>query len=84
VQEPIIQKEYKIKKMNQQEKAKRYDWLLEQYKQVERQIKMVPKLPLEETLQSLDSKEYTPENQNKVNELRVKLTRIDIEVKKLF
>ena len=53
--------------MNQQEKAKRYDWLLEQYKQVERQIKMVPKLPLEETLQSLDSKEYTPENQNKVN-----------------
>ena len=70
--------------MNQEEKAKRYDWLLEQYKQVEREIKRVPKLPLEQTLQSLDSTEYTPQNQEIVNQLRNKQNQIDIEVKKLF
>tara|TARA_R110002012_G_scaffold287558_3_gene479968 strand:- start:24 stop:236 length:213 start_codon:yes stop_codon:yes gene_type:complete len=70
--------------MNNEEKAKRYDWLLEQYKQVERQINMVPKLPLEETLQSLDSSEYSPQNQQRVNQLKTQLNQIDIEVKRLF
>ena len=54
--------------MNQEEKGKRYDWLLTQYKQIERQINNIPKLPLEETLQSLDSREYTPQNQERVNQ----------------
>tara|TARA_R100001198_G_C5036191_1_gene99301 strand:+ start:176 stop:388 length:213 start_codon:yes stop_codon:yes gene_type:complete len=70
--------------MNQEEKGKRYDWLLAQYKQIERQINNIPKLPLEETLQSLDSKEYTPHNQEKVNQLINQLRRIDEEVKRLF
>ena len=70
--------------MNQEEKAKRYDWLLNEYKGVERQINMIAKLPLEETLNSLDSQEYTAENQGKVNILKLKLTRIDEEVKRLF
>ncbi len=70
--------------MNNEEKAKRYDWLLEQYKQVERQINRIPKLPLEETLQSLDSSEYSPQNQQRVNQLKTQLNQIDIEVKRLF
>ena len=70
--------------MNQEEKAKRYDWLLEKYKQVEQQIYMVPKRPLEATLQDLDSKEYTPENQEKVDNLKQTLQRIDEDVKRLF
>lgn len=70
--------------MNQEEKGKRYDWLLTQYKQIERQINNVPKLPLEETLQSLDSREYTPQNQEIVNQLTNQLRRIDEEVKRLF
>jgi len=70
--------------MNQEEKAKRYDWLLNEYKGVEQQINMVPKIPLDETLHSLDSREYTAINQNKVNVLKQKLTRIDEEVKRLF
>ena len=70
--------------MNNEEKGKRYDWLLEQYKQVERQINRVPKLPLEETLQSLDSSEYSPQNQETVNQLKMKLNQIDNEVKRLF
>jgi ribosomal protein L10 len=70
--------------MNNEEKGKRYDWLLEQYKQVERQINRVPKLPLEETLQSLDSSEYSPQNQQIINQLKMKLNQIDNEVKRLF
>ena len=70
--------------MNQEEKGKRYDWLLAQYKQIERQINNIPKLPLEETLQSLDSREYTPQNQEIVNQLTNQLRRIDEEVKRLF
>ena len=46
--------------MNQEEKGKRYDWLLGQYRQIENRINMVPKLPLEETLADANSKEYTP------------------------
>jgi len=70
--------------MNQQQKAERYDWLLNQYKGIERQINQIPKLPLEETLQDINSTEYTPENQNKANQLKQQLRNIDMEVKKLF
>jgi hypothetical protein len=70
--------------MNQEEKAKRYDWLLDQYKGIEMQINRIPKLPMEETLQDLQSREYSPENQAKVNYLKNQLTLIDAEVKRLF
>ena len=70
--------------MNQEEKGKRYDWLLGQYRQIENQIRTVPKLPLEETFQDVNSKEYTDENLNKVNQLKQQLLRIDAEVKRLF
>ncbi len=70
--------------MNQQQKAERYDWLLGQYKGIERQINQIPKLPLEETLADINSVEYTPQNQITVNQLKQKLRDIDMEVKKLF
>jgi len=70
--------------MNQEEKGKRYDWLLSQYRQIENQINTVPKLPLEETLIDANSREYSQENLNKVNQLKGKLQRIDAEVKRLF
>ena len=70
--------------MNQQEKAERYDFLLAEYRRVETMINSIPKLPLEETLQDVNSVEYTPENQSKVNNLQMTLRRIDGEVKKLF
>jgi len=70
--------------MNQQEKAERYDFLLSEYRRVETMINSIPKLPLEETLQDVNSVEYTPENQSKVNNLQMTLRRIDGEVKKLF
>tara|TARA_R110000824_G_scaffold99065_2_gene236093 strand:+ start:258 stop:470 length:213 start_codon:yes stop_codon:yes gene_type:complete len=70
--------------MNQAQKGERYNWLLEEQKKVERQINNVPKLPLEETFQDLNSVEYTPENQAKINQLNNQIRLIDIEVKKLF
>ena len=70
--------------MNQEQKAQRYDWLLDQYKQIEREISRIPKLPLDETLQDLNSKEYSDANQIQVNNLTNKLRMIDEEVKRLF
>jgi len=70
--------------MNQEQKGQRYDWLLNQYKGIERQISQIPKLPLEQTLTDLQSREYTPQNQEKVNALTQQLRLIDEEVKRLF
>ena len=70
--------------MNQQQKAQRYDWLLNEYKKIERSITRVPKLPLDDTLQDINSKEYSPDNQLIVNGLQQKLNQIDEEVKRLF
>tara|TARA_R110000824_G_scaffold2372_2_gene11134 strand:+ start:1359 stop:1571 length:213 start_codon:yes stop_codon:yes gene_type:complete len=70
--------------MNREQKGQKYDWLLDQYKIIERQINQVPKRPLEETLQDLDSKEYNPKNQEIVNQLTNRLRMIDEEVKRLF
>ena len=70
--------------MNQEQKGQRYNWLLEEHKRVERQIHNIPKRPLEETLQDLDSIEYTPENQAKIDQLNHQISLIDLEVKKLF
>jgi|TARA_R110000744_G_scaffold314582_1_gene421605 hypothetical protein len=70
--------------MNQQEKAQRYDWLLNEYKKIESQITQIPRLPLEQTLQDVNSAEYTPENLIKVNNLKNQQQRIDLDVKRLF
>ena len=70
--------------MNQAQKGERYNWLLEQYKIIEREINNVPKLPLEETLKDIHSREYSVQNQNKINQLKNQLLQIDEEVKRLF
>ena len=70
--------------MNQAQKGERYNWLLEEHKKVERQIQNVPKRPLEETLQDLDSREYNPQNQAIIDQLNHQIMLIDLEVKKLF
>tara|TARA_R110001599_G_scaffold353062_1_gene589962 strand:- start:113 stop:325 length:213 start_codon:yes stop_codon:yes gene_type:complete len=70
--------------MNQDEKAKRYDWLLNEYKKIESQINLIPRIPLEETLQDVNSMEYTPENLIKVTNLKNMQQQIDLDVKRLF
>ena len=70
--------------MNNEQKAQRYDWLTSQVNQVQRQINEVEKRPLEETLQDLDSVEYTTTNQLKVDQLNQKLVNLHQELRVLM
>ena len=70
--------------MNNEQKAQRYDWLTGQVNQIQRQIDEVEKRPLEETLQDLDSVEYSAENQAKVNQLNQKLRMIHEDLRVLM
>ena len=70
--------------MNNEQKAQRYDWLTGQVNQTQRQINEVEKRPLEETLQDLDSVEYTTTNQLKVDQLNQKLVNLHQELRVLM
>tara|TARA_R110001583_G_scaffold191166_1_gene356057 strand:+ start:1349 stop:1570 length:222 start_codon:yes stop_codon:yes gene_type:complete len=70
--------------MNNEQKAQRYDWLTNQVNQIQRQIDEVEKRPLEETLQDLDSVEYSAENQAKVNQLKEQLRMIHEDLRVLM
>jgi len=70
--------------MNNEQKAQRYDWLASQVNQIQRQIDEVEKRPLEETLQDLDSVEYSVENQAKVNQLNEQLRMIHEDLRVLM
>ena len=70
--------------MNNEQKAQRYDWLTGQVNQIQRQIDNVEKRPLEETLQDIDSVEYSAENQAKVNQLNQKLRMIHEDLRVLM
>jgi len=70
--------------MNNEQKAQRYDWLTGQVNQIQRQIDEVEKRPLEETLQDLDSVEYSVENQAKVNQLNEQLRMIHEDLRVLM
>jgi len=70
--------------MNNEQKAQRYDWLTGQVNQIQRQIDEVEKIPLEETLQDLDSVEYSAENQAKVNQLNEQLRMVHEDLRVLM
>ena len=70
--------------MNNEEKAKRYDWLSNQINIVQNQINQIEKRPLEETLNDLNSVEYSVENQSKVNQLNQKLHMINQDLRILM
>jgi prefoldin subunit 5 len=70
--------------MNNEQKAQRYEWLTNQASRIQRQIYEVEKRPLEETLQDLDSVEYSAENQVKVNQLNEQLRMIQEDLRVLM
>ena len=70
--------------MNNEQKAQRYEWLTNQASRIQRQINEVEKRPLEETLQDLDSVEYSDENQAKVNQLNEQLRMIHEDLRVLM
>jgi|TARA_R110002167_G_scaffold183480_1_gene383923 polyhydroxyalkanoate synthesis regulator phasin len=70
--------------MNNEQKAQKYDWLTNQVNQIQRQINEVEKRPLEETLQDVNSVEYSVENQAKVNQLNEQLRMIHEDLRVLM
>ena len=70
--------------MNNEQKAQRYEWLTNQASRIQRQIDEVEKRPLEETLQDLDSVEFSAENQAKVNQLNEQLRMIHEDLRVLM
>ena len=70
--------------MNNEQKAQRYDWLTNQASRIQRQIQEIPKLPLEETLQDLNSVEYSTENKLKIDQLNQQLSMINEDLRVLM
>tara|TARA_R110000824_G_scaffold198692_1_gene382741 strand:+ start:233 stop:454 length:222 start_codon:yes stop_codon:yes gene_type:complete len=70
--------------MNNEQKAQRYDWLTSQVNRIQNQINEVEKRPLEETLQDLDSVEYSAENQLKVDKLNQQLLSVHQDLRVLM
>ena len=71
--------------MNEQEKAKYYDWLCGQHTAAENEIKRIPKLSIEEqSRNSTSMDEYTPENKHKVNIIMGRINQIQEELRRLF
>ena len=70
--------------MNNEQQAQRYDWLTSQVNRIQNQINEVEKRPLEETLQDLDSVEYSAENQLKVDKLNQQLLSVHQDLRVLM
>jgi len=70
--------------MNNEQKAQRYEWLTNQASRIQRQIQEIPKLPLEETLQDLNSVEYSAENQLKIDQLNEQLRMVNEDLRVLM
>ena len=71
--------------MNREEKANYYDRLMQQYQINENQLSRIPKLSIEEQSRLVDINEkYSPENQEKVNNLKQQLVVLEQQLKQLF
>ena len=71
--------------MSREEKAKYYDWLMQQYQINENQISRIPKLSIEEQSKSATvSDMYSPENLKQVNKLRTRLQQIESECQRIM
>jgi hypothetical protein len=71
--------------MNEQEKAKYYDWLISQHTSAENEIKRIPKISIEEQSRDATSmNEYTPDNKRKVDMILGRMNKIQEEIRQLF
>ena len=70
--------------LNENEKAKYYDWLLMEFQKGENMLKSVPTLSLEEQSRFNHKVEYSEENLGRLEEIRNKMNRIKQEMDKLF
>ena len=70
--------------LNENEKAKYYDWLLMEFQKGENMLKAVPTLSLEEQSRHNHKVEYSEENLERLDEIRKKMNMIKQEMDKLF
>tara|TARA_R110001583_G_scaffold3173_2_gene20775 strand:- start:34652 stop:34864 length:213 start_codon:yes stop_codon:yes gene_type:complete len=70
--------------MNRDDKADYYNWLQKKYTSTENQMKLIPKLTIEEQSRNVNMVEYSEENQRKINEFKKILAGIATETEKLF
>ena len=56
--------------MNRDDKADYYNWLQKKYTSTENQMKLIPKLTIEEQSRNVNMVEYSEENQRKINEFK--------------
>tara|TARA_R110000765_G_scaffold416265_1_gene518006 strand:- start:397 stop:609 length:213 start_codon:yes stop_codon:yes gene_type:complete len=68
-----------------EQKAQLYDQLVRQHTSISNAISRVPQLSIEEQSRVVDVNErYTPDNQQKVQQLRNQLVQVEQQLKSLF
>ena len=70
--------------MDRDDKAEYYNWLQKKYQVTENQMKLIPKLSIEEQSRNVNMVEYSEENQKKINNFKKILADIARETEKLF
>tara|TARA_R110002153_G_scaffold129986_2_gene278889 strand:- start:167 stop:394 length:228 start_codon:yes stop_codon:yes gene_type:complete len=72
--------------MREQEKAKKYDWLMREYVRLENTLSAIQQLPIEEQSAYVDNdstKQYDSDNQMKVDRIKNLMTDITEQVRRL-
>jgi|TARA_R110000787_G_scaffold155819_3_gene269612 hypothetical protein len=70
--------------MNRDDKAEYYNWLQKKYLNTENEMKLIPKLSIEEQSRNVNMVEYSEENQKKISNYKKVLADIATETEKLF
>ena len=71
--------------MNDKQKAQRYSALMSEYVRLEKMLREIPQISLDEQMKQVDATHkvlYTPENQKLVNQYKMKMAEIHREANK--
>lgn len=71
--------------MNDKQKAQRYSALMSEYVRLEKMLRDIPQISLDEQMKQVDATHkvlYTPENQKLVNQYKMKMAEIHREANK--
>ena len=72
--------------MREEEKARKYDWLMREYVRLENQLSAIQQLPIEEQSSYVDKDKtvmYNKDNQMKVNRIKKLMGDITEQVRRL-
>tara|TARA_R100000664_G_C2706516_1_gene104880 strand:+ start:35 stop:262 length:228 start_codon:yes stop_codon:yes gene_type:complete len=72
--------------MREEEKARKYDWLMREYVRLENQLSAIQQLPIEEQSSYVDKDKtvmYNQDNQMKVNRIKKLMGDITEQVRRL-